>query len=147
LPGGQTQPDNGQTSKEESALADPDAVNSKLIQNFRKAGAEPISGYQNFVTLHRWAGRIIFDLLLLTIVIFVLLYVFVCWFRALFARFWYLFMIFVLLLIWVFFSLLYFDPSWKNLAEGNLILFLMISGIAIIAIIMFIRRSIRGELP
>jgi amino acid transporter len=119
LPGEQTQPE------EERTLAG--VVNSNLKKFYQIEGAEPISGYQNFVTLHRWAGRLLFDVLLVIIAVYALAV--------------------VLLFIGVFFSLLYCDPSWRNLAEGNLILFLTILVIAIIAILMFVKKSRQGELP
>jgi hypothetical protein len=139
LPGEQTQPE------EERTLAG--VVNSNLKKFYQIEGAEPISGYQNFVTLHRWAGRLLFDVLLVIIAVYALLSSFICWFRSLFLRFFWLFMAVVLLFIGVFFSLLYCDPSWRNLAEGNLILFLTILVIAIIAILMFVKKSRQGELP
>jgi hypothetical protein len=122
-------------------------VNSKLEKNYRKEGAEPVSGYQNFVTLHRWGGRILFDILLVTIAVYALLSVFLCFLRTIFARFFWWFMVIILFSLWLFFSLLYFDPSWRNLAEGNLILFLTILAIAVFAVIGFVKKSRKGNLP
>jgi hypothetical protein len=139
LPGEQTQPE------EERTLAG--VVNSNLKKFYRMEGAESISGYQNFVTLHRWGGRILFDVLLVIIVVYALLSAYICWFRSIFMRFFWPFIAVVLLFIGVFFSLLYCDPSWRNLAEGNLILFLTILVIAIIAVLMFVKKSRQGELP
>ena len=145
LPGVRTDPEEKRIPKEKWTLAE--VVNFNLKENYRREGAEPISGYKNFVTLHRWGGRVIFDVLLAVIAVYALLSAIFCSFRLIFKRFFWPFLAVVLLFIWVFFSLLYFDPSWKNMAEGNLILFLTILVFVVVAILMFVKKSRQGDLP
>lgn len=133
------------TDKEKPPLAD--YVNADLQQLYRKHGARPVSGYRKFVTLHRWGGRILFDIMLAIIAVYALLAKFFCSFRDLFRRFFWWFMAFIFLFVGVFFSLLYFDPAWKNLARGNLILLLFILVITLISVLKYVKRSRRGEAP
>jgi hypothetical protein len=134
-----------QQPKKNPTLADD--ANTYLKNFYQKEGAILVSGYQNFVTLHRWGFRILFDLLLAIIAAYALLSAFICWFRVLFVRLFWWFISVVLFFIWVFFSLLYCDPSWKNFAEGNLILFLVILVIAVIIIFGYIKKSKLAEQP
>ena len=122
-------------------------VNAGIMELYQKEGAKPVSSYRKFVTLHRWGGRVLFDVLLAIIMVYALLAKLFCRFRDLFRRFFWWFMGIILLFVWVFFSLLYFDPAWKNLAQGNLILLLGILVIALISVFKYIKRSRQGEIP
>ncbi|SDU58441.1 peptidoglycan-binding domain-containing protein [Desulfobacula phenolica] len=124
-----------------------DVVNADLTKFYRKDGAKPISGYQNFVSLHRWGFRILFNLLLAIFMLYALFRAFSCRLRVLSVNFFWWFMSVCFLFVWVFFSLLYFDPSWKKLAEGNLILFLLIFVIVGIAILGYVKKIKQGEIP
>jgi hypothetical protein len=137
---------NAQADKAPTPLDDVN-VNADLFKFYRKEGAQPISGYRKFVTLHRWGGRILFDVLLALIVVYALLAKFFCRFRTLFGRFFWWFMGIILLFIGVFFSLLYCDPAWRDLAQGNLILLLVILVIAAIATFKYLKKSKQGENP
>jgi len=124
-----------------------DLVNVNLKNHYRMVGAPPVSGLKNFVVRYRWEGRILFDVLCILILIFILLWPLNCWFRRTLRRFYGWFVGFLIIFFLVGAALLSFDPSWKNLAEGNTILAVVLAAILVIVTIAFVKKSRQGEKP
>ncbi len=124
-----------------------DDVNIHIAEFYQKEDAKLISPYQNFLILHRWIFRIVFNILALILLVCVVLFKFNCWFRVLFWKHLWLFVIGFGLFVCNLFALLYWDPSWKSWSEGNAILFLVIIGITVFAIFAFVKKSRQRELP
>jgi len=120
------------------------AIRKVFSIQYKDMGAikKTISLACNFICPNRWAFRVSLDILIVALACFGLLYLISCKFRNFFNSSGKIFWIFIgvlLLFIGLGLGLLYCDPYYKNLREGNWPLFFVIA----IAIIMTVRQYIR----
>jgi hypothetical protein len=116
------------------------------LSTFQKA----VAWACEFICPNRWLFRISLDLLFLILASFSLLYLLNCKFRNFYNRssksFWIL-MGALLLLIGVGLSLLYCDPFYKNLREGNWPLFIVVGILIFMTVWRYFQRVRRAKNP
>jgi hypothetical protein len=103
-----------------------------------------------FICPNRWPLRISLDILILALAGFGLLYLISCKFRNFYSssnKYFWIFMGVLLLFILIGLSLLYCDPYYKNLREGNWPLFIVVTVVIGMTVLQYFKRVRQARNP
>ncbi len=93
--------------------------NASLTEFYQVDGATPPSALRTLVCPNKWAFRIAFDVMTFLLVGFGVLAIFLCALRKFWERYAWYFLALVLLWVGLALAILFFDPFYAALAQGN----------------------------
>jgi len=120
---------------------------ASLTEFYQVDDAEPPSALRTLVCPNKWAFRIAFDVLTFLLVGFGVLAIFMCQLRKFWERYAWYFLALVLLWVGLALAILFFDPFYTSLAQGNGPLILLVLANLLYVAFAIINRKQRARLP
>jgi len=120
---------------------------ASLTAFYQVDDAEPPSALRTLVCPNKWAFRIAFDVMTFLLVGFGVLAIFLCALRKFWERYAWYFLALVLLWVGLALAILFFDPFYTSLAQGNGPLILLVLANLLYVAFVIINRKQRARQP